>query len=81
MNNKLKKQLNELGWRYSNVSSMEHYYVFKRGYERLIIDCSKGKIEHFAFENEDNYYYELSYDTLNIVVKILEGDANDCEGS
>ena len=79
MNKKYKKQLNELGWRYDNKLSDPHYYVFKRGIERLIIDCWKDRIEYNGYEDYEffDYYYKISHDTLKIVLKILDDEYDE----
>lgn len=65
-----KKEMNALGWRLLTSASMPGYYVFKRGTQKLYIDCTKFKITTDD-KDEDVFGSELSYETLIIIMDIL----------
>ena len=70
MNKEYKKELNELGWRYSNKLSMNDYYVFIRGkYEKLAIDVDKFKMIYD--DTEEDTLGAITYETLKVVIKIF----------
>ena len=66
---KYRKELEELGWKFNTIDSMKDYYVFDRRDERLNIDTGKLKITHYNFE--------LSYETLKVVMKILKDEVGE----